>query len=308
VELIDAILASDFEAARQMLGAGSDPNAMDREGRTPLLAAVPRGAALVELVLGRGADPNFVGPGSFPALAFAIASRKPDVVRLLLAAGANPHRPPVAIATGSPGQDHFPELFLPPLLMAAATGQDDVVELLIRAGADPNAPTSGVPTPLMAASHEGSCPCVSAPLEHGTNPAAEAANVPTVLAIAAGQGHREVVRRLVEAGADVRRALESARSAWGSSDPVALRRCQDALAPHTAQDEASPFQLQRLQPYLFAYQALPSAFFRYGEFPRKIRFYPGEFLIWFQFLWLLLAKDLPPRSRPRWTAWGSPPI
>lgn len=57
--------------------------------------------------------------------------------------------------------------------------------------------------------------------------------------------------------------------------------------------DLSNFIRPHRQGYYFAYNALPAAFFGYDEFPRKIQFYPNEFKLWFQYLWIGLAKQLP---------------
>ena len=51
--------------------------------------------------------------------------------------------------------------------------------------------------------------------------------------------------------------------------------------------------IQHRLPYYFAYSMLPSCFFGYPEFPRKIRFYPDEITLWLQYLWARLEKELP---------------
>jgi len=51
---------------------------------------------------------------------------------------------------------------------------------------------------------------------------------------------------------------------------------------------------QHRLPYYFAYRMLPSCFFGYPEFPRKIRFYPDELTGWLTFLWARLERELPP--------------
>ncbi len=82
-----------------------------------------------------------------------------------------------------------------------------------------------------------------------------------------------------------------------SSDPdaqkVAGQAAQVDLKTELAMN-SSDLVKPRRQTYYFAYKMLPSCFFGYPEFPRKIRFYPGEFDLWFVYLWTKLTEQLPP--------------
>ena len=63
----------------------------NEEGDPVLLVAAARGVApIVAALLEAGADPNAAAPGRFTALTAAIDFGDPEIVRMLLAAGANP--------------------------------------------------------------------------------------------------------------------------------------------------------------------------------------------------------------------------
>ena len=57
--LVEAAANGTNEAVRRLLGAGADPNAMDRGDQTPLHAAAAAGhEGIVEILLSAGADPR----------------------------------------------------------------------------------------------------------------------------------------------------------------------------------------------------------------------------------------------------------
>ena len=59
ISILDAAEKGDIEAVKQYLAAGTDVNAMDKRGRTPLHFAAKRGQKeLVELLIANGADVN----------------------------------------------------------------------------------------------------------------------------------------------------------------------------------------------------------------------------------------------------------
>lgn len=58
-ELHEAVLASDYERLRSILGSGQDLDGWDSHGMTPLLWAVWRGdLEAVRILLSAGVDPN----------------------------------------------------------------------------------------------------------------------------------------------------------------------------------------------------------------------------------------------------------
>jgi uncharacterized protein len=98
-----AVYHSPVGFIRTLLELGADPNPKDHAGFPPLIAALschqaaPGSKArndvaeIVALLLSFGADPDQRGINDFTALHMAVAVNHPDVVRLLLGTGANPH-------------------------------------------------------------------------------------------------------------------------------------------------------------------------------------------------------------------------
>ncbi|OOG00222.1 hypothetical protein ASPCADRAFT_204118, partial [Aspergillus carbonarius ITEM 5010] len=125
--LNEAVHQHDFEGMRLLLSFGANPNAPDREAKTPLLTAVEEsfydGAILL---LKYRADANYIAePGQDSPLSRAIANGKINMVQQLLAHGGNPdHETP----NGSTVLIELIRQRAPPQLMT----------LVLEAGCDPN--------------------------------------------------------------------------------------------------------------------------------------------------------------------------
>jgi cytohesin len=195
--------ARSFNAALLLLQAGSDVNAVSTEGRTPLQIAASEGdLALIKLLLQRGADlnpgshpfsplhaavekkrtkvvatliqaggdPNAVASEGFTPLMTAASSRSKqsvDIIKILLAAGANPN----AQQGGGDGRS--------PLWWAAVEGSVDAVKALVDGGAivDFKISKDGE-TALTAAVYQGRDDTAAALLAAGADPDHRIANHP----------------------------------------------------------------------------------------------------------------------------------
>jgi uncharacterized protein len=160
--LQEAIRSGDLGAIQSLLQSGADPNTLlELQGMavTPLMFALgsePEGLPeVVRLLLEAGADPNLQiihkrGEKIAP-LVGALSSL--DVAQLLLEAGADPN---VGMEGGAdPGMAMFGgPMVMTPLTMVLMDGGVDAVRLLLAAGADPNLPammSGAVHTPLFYA-------------------------------------------------------------------------------------------------------------------------------------------------------------
>ena len=107
-----------------LVAAGADPNAFQTSGLTPLMTAARTGSvAVIEMLLAHGAHVNAATiETQSTALMWAVVEPHPDIVRTLLAAGADPHRS----TTGG----------FTPLVFAAGNGDIEMATILIAAGVD----------------------------------------------------------------------------------------------------------------------------------------------------------------------------
>jgi ankyrin repeat protein len=207
--MVYAIINAHFDLAAMLLDRGANPNIADHTGMAALYAAVEwntlqwvqsrpapiwrdtlGGAALVQRLLAKGADPN--------------AALKSAPPKISLDPGATLNFGKGATA----------------LMRAARTNDHEVMRLLIDAGADPNATLPDGTTPLMIAAGQGlgglrgegpriripteagAVRAVSLLLDRGVAVNATNANGATALHAAVTRGDA-VVKLLIDRGADV---------------------------------------------------------------------------------------------------------
>ena len=221
--LHEAVEQGDTEMVKILVAAGADVNAEGSMSRTPLSLAAEKGATeIMQILLGPYADTPGGGEdkeaASTPsigseALYTAIEKGNVEMVRLLVEAGAD-----VNAAEGFGGNT--------PLHEAVEQGDTEMVKILVAAGADVNAEGFMSRTPLTLAAEEGATEIMQILL--GSGPSAdtsadgedkEAASTPSIgseaLYTAIEKGDHEMVRLLVEAGADV-----NAAEGFGGNTPL----------------------------------------------------------------------------------------
>ncbi len=195
--LMAAVAEQDQVAVEILLQAGADPALGDREGRTTLEIADDNGhTRIAHLLRESGAqeipssgDEDLETPsedGETPLVAAIVAGRE-DLVRTLLAAGADP-------SNGRYG--HSP---LEAALMYRAPVA--VIEALLRAGANPDEEMEGGWTPLMGAANQGSLQLAELLLDSGADPARRSDDGDTALSLGRRRGHVrvcELLERVVE--------------------------------------------------------------------------------------------------------------
>lgn len=191
---------------------------------TRLLDAAASGnVAELRTAIAAGADVPGAAGAHITALGVACLYGHADVVKELLAAGAN-------VAADQDGQT--------PLMLAAGQGHTAVVETLIAAGADIAAKDKDGLTALMAAASANRADTVRALIARGANVNAPNPEGSTALMAAAFGGHLEAVQALLAAQADVNAKDKNGRTALmaaslGGSAPVAkalLDRKADLMA------------------------------------------------------------------------------
>jgi len=125
ISIHDAAYNGNIEAVEQHLAAGTDVNAKDDWGKTPLYVAALGGhKEIAELLIAKGADVNAKVDGGVTTLQLAASRGHKELAELLIAEGADIN------AKDEDGHT--------PLHQAALDGQKEVAELLIAKGADVN--------------------------------------------------------------------------------------------------------------------------------------------------------------------------
>lgn len=237
--LVIAIINAHYELAAMLLDAGADPNVVDNSGMGALYAAVdmhrlavghgrpnpkPVGAlgnvAIVEALLAHGADPNAeltapimqrqhtFGDGALGAGATALlrAAKSGDIelVRLLVAAGADPHH---AMPDGANALMYAAGLGWrngSPLAPSYDQGSEaealETIRLLLDLGLTIDSKNGAGDSVLHAASGRGSPAIIGALLEAGADPGAVNDKGQTAAAFAATRRASAQVVELLKGG------------------------------------------------------------------------------------------------------------
>ena len=137
-----AATRGDADAVRRLIDLGLPVDAVDAQGCTALLRAAGSGhAAVVDLCLARGADPQHAAASGATPLSAAVSMRQTPIVVALLDAGAQiEHRLPGGVTV---------------LMLAAALGLPDIAARLLAAGADVHAGDAQELAPLHCAALYG---------------------------------------------------------------------------------------------------------------------------------------------------------
>ena len=193
--LHDAATWGDLDQLKGLIAKGTDINARDKEGNTPLMLAASTGhKAIADLLVAEGARIDAKNNKRNTALHGAAAAGHTTVADLLIAKGAE-------INGKNEGGDT-------PLMLAALTGYRGVAELLIAKGADINASKEDGHTPLYIASLHGNTEVADLLIAKGAEVNARNKSGNTPLAAAAAAGNRDVARLLIAKGADINAKTE----------------------------------------------------------------------------------------------------
>jgi ankyrin repeat protein len=154
----EAALIGSEPVIRKLLAAGVDPDSPNPEGETALMLVVRTGRVdAAEVLIDAGADlnakENWAGQ---TALMWAGAQLQPEMVKLLLASGAQVDarstvREWTRKVSSEPRPKELAQGGLTPLMFAARTGCIECAELLLGAGADINRTDPYGVTPLVVA-------------------------------------------------------------------------------------------------------------------------------------------------------------
>jgi len=207
--LISAVLNAHWDTAKLLLARGANVNKWDFWGRTPLYLAV---------------DFNTVPHGGRPDRPSLDDTTSVAMIDILLAAGANPNAqlklfPPYRSLRMDRGADAILDIGATPLLRAARGADLAAIERLTASGALVDLPQREGITPLMAGVGAGARPIdtrgkfrtelealatAEALLDAGAAIDARDARGRSALHYAASVGYTDVVKLLVERGADLK--------------------------------------------------------------------------------------------------------
>jgi len=146
--------------------------------------------ANVKFLLKKGVDANTSIADGTTALHWAVLRNNQEMVDLLISAGAEP--------------DPANEYGATPMWLACNNTNPAMIDLLLEAGADPNASLWSGESPLMKCSLTGAVSAVLALIKAGAYvDAIESVQGQSAIMWAAAQGHSEIVRILIDSGADL---------------------------------------------------------------------------------------------------------
>ncbi|KAI0601535.1 ankyrin repeat-containing domain protein [Biscogniauxia sp. FL1348] len=211
----EAITHHDLEIVRTLLLFGADPNAPDRHGMSPLVAALEESFLdAASLLLKYGADPNMAPAAGHDApFALAVAKEDSDFIRLFLMYGGDVNHIMVegeTILTKAIQNKNCKKVLVDaildygadancknkegktPLFDAITAGRVDIVTSLLNHGANPNLP--GPKHMLWPAMSEPAC--LKVLLAHG----ADHKKTPGIMELATSINNMESIKILLKAG------------------------------------------------------------------------------------------------------------
>jgi uncharacterized protein len=228
--LVLAIINANYDVAAALIEKGADPNIGDKEAK---MAALYAAVDMHRLAIGHG-RPNPKVSGDLDAV---------DVIKLLLAHGANPNATLAAplFQRQHTGGDRALGEGSTPFMRAAKSGDVAVMRLLLAAGADPNKTQPNGANALMLAaglgwrdgspaapaydqgSERDAAEAIKLCMESGLDINAATTTGETALhAAVSGRGAVSIVRFLVENGADLNAKNKQGRTPLDAA--VASRR------------------------------------------------------------------------------------
>lgn len=238
------------ETVKSLIALGTDVNARDSEGRTPLLLAAHNGhLAVAKVLVDGGADinaecncPNVEEEPRWSPLVAAIRKDRKEIVDFLLAKNAEVNRKSGAGDT--------------PLIAAAGQANVEMVQKLLGKGADVNATDQNGWTPLMEAaisSRSTAVDVMAILVEKGANVNGKDNDCGTALMFAVLEMEADNVQYLITHGADVNARDKAGKTALivaaekGFGHPATIRALLQHGARINDRDSQGKTALQHLR-------------------------------------------------------------
>lgn len=228
--LAAAVAQKNQAALSLLIESGANINLANGNKESPLMiAAIEESGAFLDVLLSKGADPNFLikvvgdrnDDGIVSALEAAAAADCDSNVRKLIASGA------------SISHERSDTIFKDVLQVSSYYGQVKTIEALLRLGADPNNCGGKWGTSLQAAASQGYCEVIKVLIREGAKVNQSGiGKYGNALTAAVWKGSIDAVKLLLEHGADPnlaagkgydhQYALHAACLKWGEVEEPAL--------------------------------------------------------------------------------------
>jgi ankyrin repeat protein len=180
--LHDAIIKGNTDYIQALLNAGTDIEARNKEGNTPLYVAVEKGQLEVaKLLLDRKADIHARNREGNALLHVAVGENQIELIKLLLAKGADVN-----------SRNTFQNT---PLHWAVRHGNLEIVRLLLERGADVNVQGDDRISPLHIAVGDNQMEIMTLLLDHGADMNLKGKYNDLPLHWAAARGHSHIISR-----------------------------------------------------------------------------------------------------------------
>jgi len=262
--LLFAAQQGDVESAEAILEAGGDPNETAPDGSSALMIAVASGRdELARFLLQQGALADVAG-AQYSALHAAVNRGSHDLVKTLLAFGANPNarlgQPPRGVIAGGAAANAVnpTQSGATPFWLAARFVDLPIMSTLLAAGANPFLPSADGTTPLMLA----------AGLSQIEGPQGRRADASRPWYYSGWNERRglEAVKLLVELGADV----NAGSSAAVNAEARMVASDFPAGVGHTALHGAAYIGANSIVRFLVEHGAALNARDKLGQTPYRI--------------------------------------
>ncbi len=210
------------EVVDVLIANGADVKSASKAGFTALVFAAQKGGAkCVSSLLKAGADANYAVPNGTAVLEIAASAKKAQAAEALLDSGA---KVDAADRSGNTA-----------LHVAAQEGDLELVKILLNKGANPNVKSAlvqssgfrgggggffravGEQTPLLLAARANHLDIVKALVDAGADPKLKAQDGSTFLMAAAGSGHIEMVQYAYGLDPDVKAVTDTKRTVMHAS-------------------------------------------------------------------------------------------